>query len=59
MNTKPKTKTHALISSEHLRRLAVVYCRQNGLIEIPAAWSTREVSQTLHVSTAGPIPLSK
>src|SRR4030095_2634460 len=30
MNTKPKNKTHALIGSEHLRRLAVVYCRQNG-----------------------------
>ena|SRR5918999_223145 len=30
MNTKPKNETHPLITPEHLRRRAVVYCRQAG-----------------------------
>jgi Resolvase, N terminal domain len=30
MNTKPTNETHALITPEHLRRRAVVYCRQAG-----------------------------
>jgi DNA invertase Pin-like site-specific DNA recombinase len=30
MNTKPTNETHPLITPEHLRRRAVVYCRQAG-----------------------------
>jgi DNA invertase Pin-like site-specific DNA recombinase len=30
MNTKPTNETHALITPKHLRRRAVVYCRQAG-----------------------------
>ena len=30
MNTTPTSETHALISPEHLRRRAVVYCQQLG-----------------------------
>ena len=30
MNTKPTSETHAMISPEHLRRRAIVYCQQLG-----------------------------
>jgi DNA invertase Pin-like site-specific DNA recombinase len=39
MNTKPTNETHALITPEHLRRRAVVYCRHAG--EGPAYPNTR------------------